>query len=673
MPYAHDSLLRPRRRDVDPLAKTRAETLKQDSATRYPLSRFILHGQTVSNMPVSQSVLSHHDAYGYTPAQHHDFEKIIYGQMLQRDRQSAIEEQVTALIDLAERFVSPGDLEKQGTLLGDLVERLSAMETQLQRQSTLHAETLRSAISTQSKDMIARRDYALFGGGARVIKTLTTDTHLKPPESILGSISGWWKGYNDAWRHIKPTSVILEPDISVGECWSLSGSSGHVGIYLQERIVVTNITIDHAPPDLLSTQQQQSAPRSIKIWALLDPSYVEEMVADAGSGSLCWHIGELEFCRSTHFLTDTPSKPYHKNDVFVALTRFTYQKDAPSHVQTFAVPDELLVPKFATQIVVVELLTNWGSDTTCLYRKKRGACLCEGEDTKKEKVGGAAGKGLEASYGDVVGSVNVAEKEVNEFWVLGLRLTRGQAQTFWPAADVREVVITGLRGGAARWTCSQTRPRNDDGMSARERVSMTMKRLDGKPGFGTAMSVQQGEALRTTGATRFARSSAASFLAIPGWTGVQRNRPIWLEKLGQKVGGEDQADEFGVVDCVFVEPSMWKRSEATSKSPRQRMVASRALYRARAVDAESWPVLSWQVFDRWKMEWQSAVIASVDRAVRGHGAERRGYQVHGRARGRYRLGREGGDKSNAAIGPVEGQRRRMDSNYAQAGTRKIQT
>jgi len=189
----------------------------------------------------------------------------------------------------------------------------------------------------------------------------TSGLHLPdtwpPPPSIFGSLSESIFGYNLQYANIKYANIngagmMLEEDMGVGECWRISGGSGHVAINLSEAVFISHITMDHASPSLLSQEETTSAPKSMALWALLPPA------------------DDTEYEPNTiRLLKDLDIKNYSKNNLPVSsrllqLIDFQYDISKQPTRQTFQVPFHV---HFSTQTVFLEIKSNEGSRTTCIY------------------------------------------------------------------------------------------------------------------------------------------------------------------------------------------------------------------------------------------------------------------------------------------------------------------
>ena len=198
------------------------------------------------------------------------------------------------------------------------------------------------------------RNYASYGAGARVLKGYTSQTHGLPPPSFLGSLSQSIFGYNPQYADINGAGIFLEEDMGVGECWRFSGGFGHIAVNLSEAVFISHITMDYASPSLLSEHEIASSPKSMALWALLSPMDEDKP----------------EHRTSTRPLTDFKIRIYGEVDNFPVSSRlfhlldFRYDVSKQPTKQTFQIPFRM---HFPTGTVVLEIQSNGGSDTTCIY------------------------------------------------------------------------------------------------------------------------------------------------------------------------------------------------------------------------------------------------------------------------------------------------------------------
>ncbi|KAJ4486612.1 hypothetical protein C8J55DRAFT_558603 [Lentinula edodes] len=194
-------------------------------------------------------------------------------------------------------------------------------------------------------------DYALALRGGAVLMDLTSDTAGITP------LSQWqrWLGYVSSFPDYAdkaPPLAVLEQEIHVGYCWAFLGPRGHIAFALSEPIVVTDFTIFYANPNELTTKELQQAPKIIQLWALSAPKSSQNVVQQK---QIPWK----------HF-AQTNRKPlqlgFSNSFELLANVSFTLQQGTK---QTFSVEAPT---KSLTTVVVIEVLDNWGSETTCLYR-----------------------------------------------------------------------------------------------------------------------------------------------------------------------------------------------------------------------------------------------------------------------------------------------------------------
>jgi SUN domain-containing protein 1/2 len=115
-----------------------------------------------------------------------------------------------------------------------------------------------TAILKYSKDTLATPDYALYTAGARVVPSITSDTLVMKSANRLGK---WLAGSRDIEGRAPATA--LHPDNSVGSCWPFNGSRGQLGVLLSRRVVVTDVTVEHAAKEL--SPDVKTAPKAIEV------------------------------------------------------------------------------------------------------------------------------------------------------------------------------------------------------------------------------------------------------------------------------------------------------------------------------------------------------------------------------------------------------------------------
>ncbi|KAF9521220.1 SUN domain-containing protein [Crepidotus variabilis] len=140
----------------------------------------------------------------------------------------------------------------------------------------------------------------------------------------------------------------IDDDLRPGRCWPFKGSSGQLGIQFVAPLKLSHITIDHIPKEV--AMLMQNAPREITIWGFntsttkTNPLYGPSLVDGKGSPPL-----------------------RDKGYTFALVANLTYDIHAAAHIQTFPV-SRFHEDDGAHEGVVVEFLSNWGWETTCIYR-----------------------------------------------------------------------------------------------------------------------------------------------------------------------------------------------------------------------------------------------------------------------------------------------------------------
>ncbi|RDX40102.1 Sad1/UNC-like protein, partial [Lentinus brumalis] len=178
------------------------------------------------------------------------------------------------------------------------------------------------------------RDYALKANGGRVARQLTSGNR-----GFLAS------------RDDDP-SVAIDDDVHAGRCWSFSLLPCQLGIRLPHMLYPSHVTVEHIPKSLVADIGQ--APRNMTLWGVVDgrgnTEIFERLMVSGLPGS-----GQ-----------QTP--PIARDLLWAPLASFSYDIDDNNPVQTFPVSSPMVGSGMMFGVVAIEVLDNWGSDTTCLYR-----------------------------------------------------------------------------------------------------------------------------------------------------------------------------------------------------------------------------------------------------------------------------------------------------------------
>lgn len=199
---------------------------------------------------------------------------------------------------------------------------------------------LEARVFLLARDNTGRQDFALRYAGGRINHALTTQT--QPPPSMKGD------GLN-------PAIQAIDDDLRPGRCWLLDGHTGQIGIEFPQAIVITHVTIDHAAKELVSASSLENAPRTIRVWGFTSIGLPNE------------NINTIVDSQAGINSTTRPAIIQH-NLSFSFLGSIEYDIRKDDNIQTFPISQAAMAMKLQFQGIVVEILDNWGRDSTCLYR-----------------------------------------------------------------------------------------------------------------------------------------------------------------------------------------------------------------------------------------------------------------------------------------------------------------
>ncbi|KDR76219.1 hypothetical protein GALMADRAFT_68048 [Galerina marginata CBS 339.88] len=241
---------------------------------------------------------------------------------------------------------------------------LQIKSTDGQDVSALLSHMVDSAVSRINKDGIAKADYALHSGGARVIPRLTSDVLEIKPRGLGSQLVSLVTGNGGYIAH--PPAMALHPDLHSGRCWPFAGSHGMLGVALVAPIIVEEVTVDHIAAEVAF--DMRSAPQDMEVWGMVDGQdnldRVQAWRAERAANKEAPGQQDTDVDEAVAYPPELPKHPE-----FIRLANFTYDIHAPSNVQTFPVDPEIKALGVDFGIVVLRVLSNWGRDEfTCLYR-----------------------------------------------------------------------------------------------------------------------------------------------------------------------------------------------------------------------------------------------------------------------------------------------------------------
>lgn len=238
--------------------------------------------------------------------------------------------------------------------------------TPISWQWTIPSSLIGMAKACQNRLQINKynRDFALAGGGGDIIPELTSATHNLPPHNFISRMRTALNGRDLSVAHVNLPITTLEETLEIGRCWEFAGSQGYLGIQLAEPIHVAYTTIYYPPLELLSGAHTQRAPRELILWGMVDnrtAAYLEG-VMDSSQGQ------HPQLAPISKFSTPPTTTSSSSNQWFLSLATFAYRAQAYSS-RSFTIYDSIRqIHNLTFSVVVLEVVSNWGAATTCLYR-----------------------------------------------------------------------------------------------------------------------------------------------------------------------------------------------------------------------------------------------------------------------------------------------------------------
>ncbi|XP_037667074.1 SUN domain-containing protein 5 [Choloepus didactylus] len=165
-------------------------------------------------------------------------------------------------------------------------------------------------------DYIEKPDFALKSIGA------TIDFEHTSPTYNYDKARSYWNWIR-LWNYAQPPDVILEPNMTPGNCWAFAGDRGQVTIRLAQKVFLSNLTLQHIPKTISLSGSLDTAPKDFVIYGM---------------------------------------EGYPREEVF--LGAFQFQPE--NIIQMFPLQNQ---PARPFRAVKVRISSNWGNPRfTCLYR-----------------------------------------------------------------------------------------------------------------------------------------------------------------------------------------------------------------------------------------------------------------------------------------------------------------
>ncbi|XP_075384350.1 SUN domain-containing protein 5 [Tenrec ecaudatus] len=110
-------------------------------------------------------------------------------------------------------------------------------------------------------DYIEKPDFALKSIGATIDFDHTSATYNHD------KARSYWNWIR-LWNYAQPPDVILEPNVTPGNCWAFEGDRGQVTIRLPQKIYLSNLTLQHIPKTISLSGSLDTAPKDFVVYGM---------------------------------------------------------------------------------------------------------------------------------------------------------------------------------------------------------------------------------------------------------------------------------------------------------------------------------------------------------------------------------------------------------------------
>ena len=163
--------------------------------------------------------------------------------------------------------------------------------------------------------------------------------------------------------------MALEDDVRVGSCWEFSGGTGHIGIILSETVHISDVTIDYVLPELISAPAVRKAPQGMVLWGMIEDDNIETLRQSNDP-----ELQLLLYSSPTHLfppsiLPGHPLPPSISSSYrhYLRLAEFQFNVTTRPILQSFPILEVVRKHRIPFHVVVLQVTSNWGSNSTCLY------------------------------------------------------------------------------------------------------------------------------------------------------------------------------------------------------------------------------------------------------------------------------------------------------------------
>jgi hypothetical protein len=230
---------------------------------------------------------------------------------------------------------------------------------------------LRAQLSVMAKSAIIANKYEAMTSvnwfsidmGAMVDPHHTSPTALIPQEARP---AGW---FGTSLKRLTPSPAFaLKEWTETGQCWCAAKNNdtymaqAQLAVITRRKITPATLIIEHIPKP--GSEDIRNAPKDYQLWADLGTVEAAESMERQFRERSPWYDDRCN-------LPETPEPPPTKSSILMACGRYDYSK--PNWVQSVYMlmdaPD-LYQTGFEARKFYLRVLSNWGSDQTCIYRAR---------------------------------------------------------------------------------------------------------------------------------------------------------------------------------------------------------------------------------------------------------------------------------------------------------------
>ncbi|ELW69550.1 SUN domain-containing protein 5 [Tupaia chinensis] len=222
-----------------------------------------------------------------------------------------------------------GEIQDLRGSMNQLIAKLQEMEAMSDEQ-----KMTQKIMKMIQGDYIEKPDFALKSIGASIDFEHTSATYNHD------KARSYWNWIR-LWNYAQPPDVILEPNMTPGNCWAFAGDRGQVTIRLAQKVYLSNLTLQHIPKTISLSGSLDTAPKDFVIYGMENPPREEVF------------LGAFQF------------QPEN------TIQTFPLQVGVRGHGRAAAMFESIFQnqPARTFGAVKVKISSNWGNPRfTCLYR-----------------------------------------------------------------------------------------------------------------------------------------------------------------------------------------------------------------------------------------------------------------------------------------------------------------